>query len=127
MADRLLPDEADGFRNGRSAAQSATVLVVGGTDAATRAQAALMGGTTVVVPFSNLDAALLARLCPEWVVFPLMTTGADAPLVIETLAALGYSGRACVVAPHLPNRRMVEVELRSIAPTLNLMLVEAAE
>jgi hypothetical protein len=127
MADRLLPDEADGYRNGRSAVPSATVLVVGGADAATQAQAALMGGTTVAVPFGALDAALLARLCPEWVVFPLMTTGADAPLVIETLVALGYAGRACVVAPQLPNRRMVEVELRSIAPTLHLVLVEAAD
>jgi hypothetical protein len=127
MADRLLPDDADGFRNSRRAVPEAIVLVVGGADTATLAQAALMGGSTVVVPFVALDAALLAQLSPDCVVFPLMTTGVDAPLVIETLAGLGYAGRACVVAPQLPNRRMVEVELRSIAPTLHLTLVEAPD
>lgn len=83
-----------------------------------------MGGSIFVAPLSSLDAALLARLSADWVVFPLMAPGFDAPLVIETLVELGYSGRACVVAPRLPNRRMVEIELRSIAPTLHLMLVE---
>jgi len=119
MADRLLPDDADGFRNSRRAVPEAIVLVVGGADTATLAQAALMGGSTVVVPFVALDAALLAQLSPDCVVFPLMTTGVDAPLVIETLAGLGYAGRAC--------RRMVEVELRPIAPTLHLTLVEAPD
>ena len=103
------------------------MIVIGRADYAALAQAALIGGSIFVVPFSGLDAALLARLSPAWVVFPLMASGFDAPLVIETLASLDYSGRACVVAPPLPNRRMVEIELRSIAPTLHLMLVEATE
>jgi hypothetical protein len=125
MADRLLPGDAGGWPNGHAAGSA--VIVIGGDDHAALARANLLGGPIYVVPFSGLNAALLARLAPGWVVFPLMAAGFDAPLVIENLVALGYSGRACVVAPRLPNRRMVEVELRSIAPTLHLMLVEATE
>ena len=77
-----------------------------------------------MAPISGLDSALLAQLSPDWVLFPLISTGFDAPHVIELLASLGYSGGACVIAPLLPNRRMVEIELRSIAPALNLVLVE---
>lgn len=106
---------------------NAAVLVIGRDDQASLMQAALLGGQVFVAPVNGLDADLLARLKPEWVVFPLMAPGFDAPHVIETLDALGFAGRACVMAPRLPNRRMVEIELRSIAPTLHLVLVEAAD
>lgn len=127
MDDRLLPVDAAGLSIGPPQTQTAPTLVIGEGDHATMARAAASGGPVFVAPFSDLDAALLARLCPEWVVFPLMAPGFDAPVIIEMLVELGYSGRACVVAPRLPNRRMVEVELRSIAPSLHLVLVETPE
>jgi hypothetical protein len=126
MADRLLPG-VKGIPDLGEGAGGAAVLVVGRADDATLAQAAALGGQVFVAPITELTADLLARLRPEWVVFPLMASGFDAPGVIETLDALGYTGRACVMAPRLPNRRMVEIELRSIAPTLHLVLVEVAE
>jgi hypothetical protein len=125
MADRLLPEDG-GPTDGSGAAAAASVLVVGRADDAALAQAAGLGAPVFVAPISELDADLLARLRPGWVVFPLMAPGFDAPGVIETLDALGYSGRACVLAPRLPNLRMVEIELRSMAPTLHLVLVELA-
>lgn len=108
-------------------AAGASVLVVGRADDATLAHAAGLGSRVFVAPITELNADLLARLDPGWVVFPLMAPGFDAPGVIETLDTLGYAGRACVVAPRLPNRRMVEIELRSMAPTLHLVLVEATD
>ena len=127
MADSLLPGAANGPPERQDGLMNAAVLVIGRDDQASLMQAALLGGQVFVAPVNGLDADLLARLKPEWVVFPLMAPGFDAPHVIETLDALGFAGRACVMAPRLPNRRMVEIELRSIAPTLHLVLVEAAD
>ncbi len=124
MADRLLPVGSGNPPQRQTAARSACVLVIGRSDYATLAEAAVLGDPVFVVPFGGLDAALLARLDPGWVIFPLMAPDFDAPLVIERLAELGYAGQACVVAPPLPNRRMVEIELRAMAPILHLMLVE---
>lgn len=126
MADRLLHGGNGTFPDGRNAGPVTTVLVIGRADYATLAQASVAGGPVFVVPISGLDAALLARLAPDCVIFPLMAPDFDAPMVIEKLAALGFSGQACVVAPPLPNRRMVEIELRSIAPILHLLLIERA-
>ena len=127
MADRLLPDAASGPQERSNGVVPVVVLVIGPVDDALLAQAAALGPQVFAIPVTGLDADVLARIRPEWVVFPLMAPGFDAPHVIETLQALGYAGRACVVAPRLPNRRMVEVELRSIAPALHLVLVEPAE
>lgn len=101
-----------------------TVLVIGRADDSTLAQAAILGGRMVVMPLSALDAGLIARLDPETVIFPLIAAGFDALQVIDRLAALGYDGLACVMAPRLPNRRMVEAELRSHGPGLRIALLE---
>lgn len=100
------------------------VLVIGRADDAALAQADLFGGRMIVAPFTGLDAALLARTAPDVVLFPLIATGFDALHVIELLADLGFAGQACILAPTLPNRRMVEAELRSHGPGLRLILIE---
>jgi hypothetical protein len=124
MADHLLPRGSGDPPERQSVGPVAPVIVIGRADTLTLAEASVPGGPVYLVPVGGLDAALLARVDPGWVIFPLMASDFDAPMVIEKLAELGYSGRACVVAPPLPNRRMVEIELRSIAPILHLMLVE---
>lgn len=93
--------------------------------------------------FAALDAATLARLQPDLVVFalfgpplfgpplygpalfgpalfgPAQTNAAeqgppqDAIAVIERLLALGYAGRMVVICPTLPAPKLVEAELRS--------------
>jgi hypothetical protein len=100
------------------------VLVVGRADDAALAQAGRLGGRMVLTPFSGLNADLLARTMPDAVIFPLIAAGFDALQVIDRLVALRYAGEACVMAPILPNRRMVEAELRSHGPGLRLLLVE---
>ena len=126
MADHLLPGGSGEPAQGQTAGPVASVLVIGHADYATLAEASVPGGPVYVAPISGLDAALLARLEPGWVFFPLMVPDFDAPMVIEKLVDLGYSGRACVIAPPLPNRRMVEIELRAMAPLLHLVLIERA-
>lgn len=54
---------------------------------------------------------------------PLIASAFDAFQVIETLADAGYGGRLLVVAPNLPNVRMVEQELRHLARGLSLTLI----
>jgi hypothetical protein len=126
MVDRLLPGQIEKPPEWDGAAARACVLVLGEGRTSVLQEAQALGGPLEMAAIPALDAGLLARLRPEWIVFPLIEGRYDAPQVIETLAALGYAGRACVIAPPLPNRRMVEVELRAICPALNLLLVEAS-
>lgn len=104
--------------------QVRVVLVIGRADDWALAQAARLGGRMVVAPFSGLDASLLARLMPDTVIFPLIASGFDALQLIDRLEELQFTGEACVMAPPLPNRRMVEAELRNHGPTLRLALIE---
>ena len=62
----------------------------------------------------DLDAAMLARVAPDLVIVPLFAGDLDATMIIERLVALGYCGRVAVLAPTLPNPRLVEQELRGL-------------
>ena len=73
--------------------------------------------------FEALDSALLARLRPDRVLLPLMTPEHDAIQMIEQLCRLGYGGMIVVVAPPLPQPRMVERELRNLGPGQRLILL----
>ena len=73
--------------------------------------------------FGCLDAALLARLQPTLVVFPLFAAGHDAISVIEILEKLVYLGRISVIAPALPRPKLVERELRALGPEERLTLI----
>ena len=60
-----------------------------------------------------LDAVLLATLEARQVVCPLVAEGFDALAVALRLAQLGFRGPLMVLAPVLPNPRMVEREIRN--------------
>lgn len=70
--------------------------------------------------FADLDAGLLARLRPVRVILPLLARTHDALAVVQRLEALGYTGQVTVIAPSLPDPRMVERELRSHGPGARL-------
>ncbi len=74
------------------------------------------------VAFARLEAAL-ARIMPDRVICDLFGNDGDAMMVAEVLAALEWRGRLTVVAPGLPNRRMVQQELQSIAPWIRVEVV----
>jgi hypothetical protein len=70
---------------------------------------------------TQLDAALLRRLQPSHVILPLFTDDHDATTAIERLVELGYTGKVTVLAPKLPNPRLVERELASLGLAVTLI------
>jgi hypothetical protein len=83
--------------------------------------------TAVSVLFSALEQKLVSSVSPTKVVVPLMTRGFDAAEAIEQLGACGYRGGVWVLAPKLPNRRMVERELRSMVQGIQVEVIELDE
>lgn len=83
--------------------------------------------TAVPILFSALEEKLISSVAPTKVVMPLMTRGFDAAEVIEQLASCGYQGAVWVLSPKLPNRRMVERELRSMVQGIQVEIIELDE
>ncbi len=83
--------------------------------------------TPVSVQFSALEQKLVSSIAPSKVVMPLMARGFDATEVIERLEACGYQGAVWVLSPKLPNRRMVERELRSMVRGIQVEVIELDE
>ncbi len=83
--------------------------------------------TAVPVQFSALEQKLVSSIAPTKVVVPLMTRNFDAAEVIEHLGTCGYRGSVWVLAPKLPNRRMVERELRSMVQGIQVEIIELDE
>ena len=80
--------------------------------------------TALPILFSALDQKLVSSIAPTKVVMPLMARGFDAAEVIEQLAVCGYQGAVWVLSPKLPNRRMVERELKSMVKGIHVEVIE---
>lgn len=78
---------------------------------------------TIVESEGPVSALLLSQVLPDAVVIPLFSANCDAISDILTLSSLGYSGRCFVLAPPLPNTKMVLTELRQHAAGLRIHLV----
>ncbi|WP_373356945.1 hypothetical protein [Pseudoroseicyclus sp. CXY001] len=74
---------------------------------------------TRFITFDALDGPLLAGLCPDLVVSPLLAEGFDALDLARRLAELGYRGRYRAVALSLPDPGLVQDEVRAVAPDLD--------
>ena len=83
--------------------------------------------TPVSIQFSALERKLVSSVAPSKVVMPLMARGFDAAEAIEQLEICGYQGMVWVLSPKLPNRRMVERELRSMVPGIQVEVIELDE
>jgi len=70
-----------------------------------------------------IDAALLARVQPKKVICPMIGEDYDALIVATHLRGLNFEGTLVVVAPELPNPRMVEREIRNQAGGLRVSVV----
>lgn len=71
----------------------------------------------------KIDAVLLATMAPDKVICPLFSDNYDALVVAQLLTKLGFGGTLMVVAPDLPNPRMVEREIRNQAGGLKVAVV----
>ncbi len=69
---------------------------------------------------SRLSAEWIANEGAQGIVFALFSEQPDAWQVCGHLARIGYGGHLFALSPALPNRRMVERELRSDYPALRL-------
>ena len=83
--------------------------------------------TAVPILFSSLEQKLVSSVAPTKVVVPLMARGFDAAEVVELLAEIGFRGAIWVLAPKLPNRRMVERELKLLAMGMQIEVIELDE
>lgn len=99
---------------GNESSAEAAGLVIGDAPAPVHA---------VRIAFGALDAAVLARVAPVFVICRLFARDSDAVTVAETLAALRWTGRLVVIAPGLPNRAMVQREIQSGAPGIKVEVV----
>lgn len=98
-------------------------LVIGRIDSDVEEALRQSHGSLVVCAFASLERALLDRVSPRSVVCPLMAEGFEALQVLTLLRQAGYAGDVMVVAPPLPDPRMVERELRAVAPGLRVTLI----
>ena len=73
----------------------------------------------------SIDAVLLATMQPDKVICPMIGKDYDALLVATHLRALNFTGTLVVVAPDLPNPRMVEREIRNQSGGLRVSVVIA--
>jgi hypothetical protein len=80
-------------------------------------------GRIVHISYAALDAVLLAQILPDVIALPLFARGFDAVQAVSRLVDLGYGGRLCVICPSLPDRSMVEAELRSRAGIMQIDLI----
>ncbi|EEW26427.1 hypothetical protein [Rhodobacter ferrooxidans] len=83
--------------------------------------------SVVMASFGALDHEILTQVNPDCIVLPLLHPGIDIEQALLVLAALGFGGCICALCPALPNRRMVESELRAFAPGLDVRLIELPE
>jgi hypothetical protein len=105
-----------------------TVLLIGRTTPGTADHFRQSDVSIVLGTFALLDAAFLLRVAPHTIAFPLMAKDCDAAQVLAQLHALGFTGRALIFAPRLPNRDMVLRELKPLAPGLaRITLLELPE
>lgn len=78
----------------------------------------------VMTRFAMLDGGLLARVQPDCIILPLLKPGFDIAQALHLLTTRNYGGKVCAISQTLPDRAMVEAELRALAPALKLCLIE---
>ncbi|QYK40760.1 MAG: hypothetical protein KF887_15310 [Paracoccaceae bacterium] len=81
----------------------------------------------LLLPFAALTLSVVDRLRPPAVALGLFCPANDAAQVLARLARLGYRGRVLLLSPPLPDKGMVERELRGQFRSLRLWVAELPE
>jgi hypothetical protein len=120
-------DTANPFRNGRRSGkpvgQSGRILALDGPEVAVLAERL---PNRARAASTNALLALVAAQRPRAVALALFGMSHDILDLAEGLARIGYRGRVLALSPPLPNRKLVQRELASLAPGLRLRLVTLA-
>ena len=75
-------------------------------------------------PVSALDGEVLAELKPSAIISGLVSRGSDAVELAGQLADLKYEGQYQVLTTALPRPAMVRAEISSVAPDIDVQLLE---
>ncbi|RLJ36134.1 hypothetical protein BCF46_3976 [Litoreibacter meonggei] len=75
-------------------------------------------------PVGALDGEVLAELKPSTIISGLVSRGSDAVELAERLADLKYEGQYQVLATALPRSDIVKSEISSVAPDIDVQLLE---
>ena len=81
-------------------------------------------GRVSVVALDRLDNALLARMQPDLVLSPLVSSRFDCMDLAQFLSDAGYDGAYRAISPRLPQPGVVRRELWAMCPGLNFDLIE---
>ncbi len=73
--------------------------------------------------FHEISAELLQTLTPDIVMSPVLTRGFDCLDLAQALQASGFRGRFRVVAPDMPNPKVIQAEIRALCPTLDVAFI----
>lgn len=73
--------------------------------------------------YGAVSPVLLAQVRPDCVACPLLAAEFDAAQLAQRLEQIGFVGRLLVMAPALPDRRMVAREIASAAPGLRVEIL----
>lgn len=80
-------------------------------------------GVPIVLPFAAITAGVFDRIDPLAVGLALFCPRVDATVVLERLLRIGYRGRILVLAPPLPDPRLVQRDLAALFPALRLRVL----
>ena len=76
----------------------------------------LQGSGDVFATFGDVGPDLIANTAPDIIVSPLFNGAFDAAELAERLDELGYEGRYVVLAPPLPHPEVIERDVLSAGP-----------
>ena len=100
------------------------VLVVGEVDYWRKSGRELPAGSQIAfLNFSDVKADLLAIIRPDVILSPLLCLSFDCLDLAQVLQAAGYRGRFRVMAPDLPNPKVIKAEVRSLGPDLDFDVI----
>lgn len=73
--------------------------------------------------FHEITDELLQALTPDIVMSPVLTRAFDCLDLAQTLHEKGFRGRLRIVAPDLPNPRVIQSEIRGLCPGLDVAFI----
>lgn len=73
--------------------------------------------------FHEITTELMDALTPDIVMSSVMTRAFDCLDLAQALQETGFRGRFRVVAPELPNPKVIQAEIRAICPALDVAFI----
>lgn len=80
--------------------------------------------SVVIARYADLNAKLLIRVMPDWVICPLISNDFDASELLKRIRRTRWRGIVGVIAaPDMPDLDALRTELEDIAPNLDIRVL----